>query len=217
MAASTISKRSSGSALTLEAGLCGGVPPGTKITRESPRTSATCSAMIMCPLCTGSKVPPKIPTLLKIPSLVVELHLADADLITGLRSGLLERRYDTFLLQLPLEVRDPLGTLPVGPQSEPLDVFTGDLVGALPNLLYAQPPEGRPEDAVLTPLVVPVSPDQLPLLQRAEPLLQEIPQPLYTLSGERRDLGRAGESLAQVLPQLAVQDVDLVEDHDHRA
>src|SRR3712207_7726091 len=138
MAASTISKRYSGAALTLEAGLCGGVPPGTKITRESPNTSATCSAMIMCPLCTGSKVPPKIPILLKISSLVVELHLADADLVARLRPGLLKRRHDALLLQLALEVRDPLGTIPVGLQSEPLNILARDFINALSNLLRSE-------------------------------------------------------------------------------
>src|SRR5215203_3809319 len=137
MAASTISKRYSGAALTLEAGLCGGVPPGTKITRESPRTSATCSPIIMCPLCTGSKVPPKIPTLLKIPSLVFELHLADTDLVARLRPGLFQCRYHALFLQLPLKVRDPLAAGPVGPQSEPFDIIARYLVDALSDLLDA--------------------------------------------------------------------------------
>src|ERR687890_2182050 len=158
MAASTISKRSSGAALTLEAGLCGGVPPGTKITRESLNASATCSAIIMCPLCTGSKVPPKIPTLLKKSSLVVELHLADADIVTGLGPSLLERCRDALLLQLPLEVCNPLGIVPVGPQSEPLDIFARDLVDTLLNLLDAQPSEGWLKDAVFNSSVICVAP-----------------------------------------------------------
>src|ERR671917_758471 len=158
MAASTISKRSSGPALTLEAGLWGGVAPGTKIKRESLNASATCSAMIMCPLCTGSKVPPKIPTLLKISSLEAELHLTDADIVTGLRPSLLERRHDPLLLQLPLEVCNPLGIVPVGPQNEPLDIFARDLVDTLLNLLDAQPSKRGLKDAVFNPPVARVGP-----------------------------------------------------------
>src|SRR5215210_1441969 len=158
MAASTMSKRSSGPALTLEAGLCGGVPPGTKITRESLNASATCSAMIMCPLCTGSKVPPKIPTLLNVSSLEAELHLADANIVTGLRPSLLKRRHDAPLLQLPLKVCNPLGIVPVGPQGEPHDIFARDLVDTLLNLLDAQSSKGWLKDAVFNPLVVRVAP-----------------------------------------------------------
>src|SRR3712207_1213549 len=142
-----MSKRSSALALTLEAVLCGGTPPGTKITQARFKACATCSAMIMCPWCMGSKVPPKIPILLishpsrcplPTPSLEVELYIADPDFVPGLGAGPPERCHYALFFELPLKVAHALGTLPVRPQREPLDAFAGDLVGPVFDLLDAQ-------------------------------------------------------------------------------
>src|SRR5918993_5791669 len=48
-AASTMASRSVALALTLDASLCGGMPPGTKTTRARSSSVMTCSATIMCP------------------------------------------------------------------------------------------------------------------------------------------------------------------------
>src|SRR5215218_284598 len=112
-AASTIASLSGAVALTLEASLCGGMPPGTNTTRASSSSLMTCSATIMCPWCTGSKVPPNIPTL-KSTSLEVEHRLADPDLITGFGTGPTQCAYDSYLLQLVLEALDALPVAPVG-------------------------------------------------------------------------------------------------------
>src|SRR5215218_4787006 len=112
-AASTMASLSSAVALTLEASLCGGMPPGTNTTRARSSSAITCSATIMCPWCTGSKVPPNIPTL-KSTSLEVEHRLADPDLITGFGTGPTQCAYDSYLLQLVLEALDALPVAPVG-------------------------------------------------------------------------------------------------------
>jgi hypothetical protein len=48
-AASTMASLSGAVALTLEASLCGGMPPGTNTTRASSSSVMTCSATIRCP------------------------------------------------------------------------------------------------------------------------------------------------------------------------
>src|SRR5919199_334850 len=100
----------------------------------------------------GSKVPPKMPTLTPASS-EIKLHRADSHRVPGPSPGPPERRDDALFLQRTLEVLDPLGVIPIGPECEPLHVLAGDLVGALPDLLDAQPLPGRPEDAVF-PLAV---------------------------------------------------------------
>src|SRR5215203_6527437 len=92
-AASTMASLSSAVALTLEASLCGGMPPGTNTTRARSNSVITCSATIMCPWCTGSKVPPKIP-IFKSTSLEVEHRLADPDLVARLGTGPPQRPHD---------------------------------------------------------------------------------------------------------------------------
>src|SRR5215210_3950838 len=110
-AASTMANLSSAVALTLEASLCGGMPPGTNTTRARSSSVMTCSATIMCPWCTGSKVPPKIPTF-KATSLEVEHHLADPDLIPNLGAGPPQRPHDPDPLQLVLEPLHPFCVAP---------------------------------------------------------------------------------------------------------
>src|ERR671916_2164464 len=117
-----MSKRSSALALTLEAVLCGGTPPGTKITQARFKAWATCSATIMCPWCTGSKVPPKIP-ILTFTSLEFEYRLADPYLIAGHRSGPPQGTQYPDLLQLALETLDTLPVAPVCLEGEPLDAL----------------------------------------------------------------------------------------------
>src|SRR5919112_1829932 len=119
-AASTMSKRSSAEARTLEASLWGGIPPGTNTTRERPSSPMTCSAMIMCPWWMGSKVPPKIPTFKLRTSLEIEYRLADPDLVARLRAGAAQGTENAPPLELPLEALHALGVLPVGPEREPL-------------------------------------------------------------------------------------------------
>src|SRR4028118_1347966 len=110
--------------------------------------------MIMCPWCTGSKVPPKIPILLiphpssclrPTPSLEIELYLADPNLVPGLGTGPSERCQDALFFELPLEVAHALCTFPIRPQREPLDALPRDLVGPGIDSLNAQPFPHRPE------------------------------------------------------------------------
>src|SRR5215218_6198004 len=125
-AASTMASRSAAVALTLEASLCGGMPPGTNTTRSRSSSAMTCSATIMCPWCTGSKVPPNIPTLKATPQNVspeVEHRLADPDLVPGLRAGPPQGADDPALLELVLEPLDALPVAPVSLEREPLDVL----------------------------------------------------------------------------------------------
>src|SRR5215210_286174 len=104
---------SSAVGLTLEASLCGGMPPGTNTTRDRSSSVMTCSATIMCPWCTGSNVPPNIPAFKSI-SLEVEHRLADPDLIARLGAGPPQRPYDSGLLELVLQALDALPVAPVG-------------------------------------------------------------------------------------------------------
>src|SRR5215211_1270602 len=158
----------------LDAFLCGGTPPGTKTTRARPRASPTCSAMMRCPWWMGSKVPPKMPTLMVPPSLEIELHRPDPHFVSGLGPGPPERSHDSFFLQRALEVLDPLGAVPVGPERHALHVLAGDLVGAVLNPLDTQPLPGGPEDSVLA-LAVRHGP--LGHVQLPETPLEEIAQP----------------------------------------
>src|SRR5919202_736805 len=152
-AASTMSKRSSADARTLEASLWGGIPPGTNSTRERFSSPMTCSAMTMCPWWTGSKVPPKIPTFKMRTSPEVEHRLANPDLLARLRAGAPKGAEDTPPLELALEALHALGVLPVGPEREPLDTLAEDHVGAVLALYpYASPL--RAEHAV-HPLLLP--------------------------------------------------------------
>src|SRR5215211_1816744 len=136
-AASTMSKRSSAEARTLEASLCGGMPPGTKTTRERSSSSMTCSAMIMCPWCTGSKVPPKIPTFIAASS-EIEDRLAYLDLVARRRARAAQGTQDAPPLELPLEVLYALRALPVRLERQPLDTLAGDHVAAV-LLLHPHP------------------------------------------------------------------------------
>jgi hypothetical protein len=54
----------------------------------------------------------------------------------------------------------------------------------------------------------------LAVSQLAQALLQEVPQLLDPLAGLRRNLRRVREGLPQVRPELLVEEVDLVQDHD---
>src|SRR5215210_1010305 len=129
--ASTMSKRSSALARTLEASLWGGMPPGTNTTRERPSSPMTCPAITMCPWWMGSKVPPKIATFTAEPSPEVEHRPADPDLVTRLRAGMPQRAQDAAPLELTLETLDALGVLPVGLEREPLDALAGDDVAPI--------------------------------------------------------------------------------------
>src|SRR5918998_1886159 len=149
-AASTMSKRSSAGARTLEASLWGGIPPGTNTTRERPSSPMTCSAMIMCPWWTGSKVPPKIPTLKMRTSSEVEHRLADPDLVARRRAGAAQGAQDAPPLELALKALDTLGVLPVRFEGEPLDTLAKDHVGAV-FALYPYAPPHRTEHAVSPP------------------------------------------------------------------
>src|SRR5215212_3634843 len=137
-AASTMASLSSAVALKLEASLCGGMPPGTNTTWARSNSVITCSATIMCPWCTGSKVPPKIP-IFKSTSLEVEHHLADPDLVARLGPGPPQRPHDPRPLQLVLEPLDSLHIAPVGLERESLDLLPRDDVPAIlllhPNTL----------------------------------------------------------------------------------
>src|SRR5215218_1763767 len=132
-AASTMSKRSSAEARTLEASLWGGMPPGTNTTRARSSSPITCSAMIMCPWWMGSKVPPKIPTFKIRTSLKIEHRLADPDLVARLRAGAPQGSHDTPPLELALET---------------LHAFAGDDVGAV-LAFHAHAPPRRAEHAML--------------------------------------------------------------------
>src|SRR3712207_842020 len=132
----------------LDAALCGAMPPGTKTTRARPRASQTCSAMMRCPWWMGSKVPPKMPTLIVSPLLEIELHRPDPHFVPRLGPGPSQSGHDALFLQGTLEVLDPLGAVPVGPERHALYVLPGDLVSAVLDPLDAQPLPGRPEDAV---------------------------------------------------------------------
>src|SRR5829696_7740683 len=159
----------------------------------------------------GSKVPPKMPTLMVSPSLEIELHRPDPHFVSGLGPGPSERSHDTLFLQRTLEVLDPLGAIPVGPERHALHALAGDLVSAVLDPLDAQPLPGRPKDAVLA-LAVRHGP--LGHVQLPEALLEEIPQPFDTLAGEGRNLNSGGEFPAQVPAQHLVEDVHLVEHHE---
>src|SRR5215210_2901170 len=185
--------------------------------------------MIMCPWCMGSKVPPKIPTLLishpsrccprstSSDSLEIELYLADPDLIPRLCPGPPERRHDTLSLKLPLEVSHTFRVLPVRPERESLDTLAGNLVGAVLDPLDPQPFPRGAEDAVLRGAgAISVDPGSLRFAHLPQSFLEEIPQLRYALAGQRRDLDGSGEGLPQILPQLVIQGVDLIEDHDRR-
>src|SRR5215217_3684851 len=148
-AASTMESLSSVVALTLEASLCGGMPPGTNTTRARSSSIITCSATIMCPWCTGSKVPPKIPTFKKSTSLEVEHRLADPDLVARLRPCPPQGPNDPDPLQLVLEPLDTFPIAPVGLECEPLDTLPGDDVPAV-LLLHPYALPQRPEDAMPT-------------------------------------------------------------------
>src|SRR5215212_835407 len=142
-----MARRSAAEARTLEASLCGGMPPGTNTTRARSSSVMTCSATIMCPWCTGSKVPPKIP-IFKSTSLKVEHRLADPDLVARLRAGPPQGAHHPGLLQLALEALYALPVPPVGLEREPLDTFTRDYVAPV-LVLHPHPLPLRPEDPVL--------------------------------------------------------------------
>src|SRR5918997_1378701 len=166
-AASTMSKRSSAGARTLEASLWGGIPPGTNTTRERPSSPMTCSAMIMCPWWTGSRAPPKIPTLKMRTSSEVEHRLADPDLVARRRAGAPQGAQNAPPLELPLEALHALRVLPVSPEREPLDPLARDHVRAVLALHPYTLPR-RTEHAVLPPSLAGA------LLRFAQHLFQEI-------------------------------------------
>src|SRR5215211_132447 len=147
-AASTMSKRSSAEARTLEASLWGGMPPGTNTTRARSSSPITCSAMIMCPWWMGSKVPPKIPTFKMRTSPEVEYRLADPDLVARLGAGAPQGAHDAPPLELPLEALHTFGVLPVRLEGEPLHALATDHVGAV-LALHAHALPRRAEHAVL--------------------------------------------------------------------
>src|SRR5918998_5782336 len=149
-AASTMSKRSSAEARTLEASLWGGIPPGTNTTRVRPSSPITCSAIIMCPWWMGSKVPPKIPLFKTRTSLELEHRLADHDLVAWGRAGVPQGAHDAPPLELALKALDTLGVLPVRFEGEPLDTLAKDHVGAV-FALYPYAPPHRTEHAVSPP------------------------------------------------------------------
>src|SRR5918999_4549667 len=208
-AASTMSKRSSALARTLEASLCGGMPAGTNTTRARPSSPMTCSAITMCPWCTGSKVPPKIPTLTVGTSPEVEHRPADPDLVAGLGARATQRAHDAAPLQLPLEALDALRVLPVGLEREALDALAGnDVAAVLPLHPHALP--RRAEDAVraIRALLGPA------ISQLSQALLEDVAQLFDAFAGLGRDLNGVGEGLSQVRPELLVQEVHLVEHCD---
>src|ERR687889_1498552 len=208
-AASTIASRSGAVALTLEASLCGGMPPGTKTTRARSNSVMTCSATIRCPWCTGSKVPPKIPTLTPT-SLEIEYGLTDPDLVTRHRAGPAQRSYHANPLQFVLEAFYTLPVTPVGLECEPFDALTRDDVATV-LLLHPDTLPRRPEHAVLT-LRNSCWRTLLPHL--AQLLLEGItqyPDAFRRLCG---DLVGSRKGLPQIRPQLFVEEVDLVQHDD---
>src|SRR5215208_4649989 len=188
-AASTMSKRSSALARTLEASLWGGMPPGTKTTRERFSSPMTCSAVTMCPWWIGSKVPPKIATFTPETSPEIEHRPADPDLVASPGT------------------RAPQGAHNAAPlERAPLDALAGDDVAAV-LLLYPHALPRRTKHAVLASTVFPAL---ATVAQLAQPDFQKIPQLLNAFASLRRDLHRARKSLPQVRPQLLVQQVHLV-------
>src|SRR5215217_1983340 len=180
-AASTMSKRFSALARTLEASLWGGMPPGTKTTCERPSSPMTCSAITMCPWWMGSKVPPKIATFTAETSPEIEHRPADPDLVASPGARAPQGAHDAPPLELALEALDTLGVLPVCLEREPLDALAGDYVAAV-LLLYPHAPPRRTKHAVLASTVFPAL---VTVAQLAQPDLQKIPQPLDALAGSR--------------------------------
>src|SRR5215212_427337 len=208
-AASTMASLSSAVARMLEASLCGGMPPGTNTTRARSSSVITCSATIMCPWCTGSKVPPKIPTFKKSTSLEVEHRLANPDLVARLRPCPPQGPHDPDPLQLVLEPLDTLPIAPVGLECEPLDTLPGDDVPAV--LLfhpYALPQ--RPEDAMPTLRRLVDS----PLTHPAQHLLESVAKFDNPVSRGRRNLRSLRESLPEIRPQLFLEQIHFVEHND---
>src|ERR687894_2218802 len=208
-AASTMANLSSAVALTLEASLCGGMPPGTNTTLARSNSAITCSATIMCPWCTGSKVPPKMP-IFKSTSLEVEYRLAYPDLVARLGPGPPKGPDDARPLQLVLEPLDALRAAPVGLEREPLDVLPGDGVAAVLRLDPDALP-GRPEDA-MPPLDGVVVSALLP--HPAQRLLEPVAQLNDAFSRGGGDLRGLRERFPQVGPELSVEQVYLVQHYD---
>src|SRR5918997_1343375 len=194
---------------TLEPSLCGGMPPGTNTTLARSNSAITCSATIMCPWCTGSKVPPKMP-IFKSTSLEVEYRLAYPDLVARLGPGTPKGPDDARPLQLVLEPLDALRVAPVGLEREPLDVLPGDDVAAVLRLDPDALP-GRPEDA-MPPLDGVVVSALLP--HPAQRLLEPVAQLNDAFSRGGGDLRGLRERFPQVGPELSVEQVYLVQHYD---
>src|SRR5215207_2015184 len=213
-AASTMSKRSSAEARTLEASLCGGMPPGTNTTRERSSSSMTCSAMTMCPWCTGSKVPPKIPTFMATSS-EIEDRLANPDLVARRRARPAQGTQDAPLFELPLEVLYALRALPVRLERQPLDALAGDHVAAV-LLLHPHPLPRRAEHPVAGFLSVRGGRGSDALLHCTQALFHEVPELLHAFAGPRGDLQGPRERVPQVLLEFIVQEVHLVQNGERR-
>src|SRR5215208_3323293 len=207
-AASTMARRSVAAALTLDASLCGGMPPGTKTTRARSSSVMTCSATIICPWCTGSKVPPKIPSLTPT-SLEVKHRLADPDLIAWHGASPPQGSEYPDSLQLVLKALDALSVAPVCPEGEPLDDLPGDDVATVLGL-DPDPLPGWPEDAMLGLR----QPTDGALTHLAQPLLEGVAQRCHTFRRGRGDLMGIRKDFPQVRPELLVEEVDLVQDND---
>src|SRR5215207_2452380 len=198
-ATSTMARRSGAAALTLEASLCGGMPPGTKTTRPRSSSVMTCSATILCPCCTGSKVPPKIP-ILKPTSLEVEYRLADPDLIARHRTGPPQGSMYPDPLQLVLKALDALPVAPVCLEGEPLDALPGDDVATV-LVLDPNPLPGWPEDAMLALRHL----TDGVLSHLSQPPLEGVAQCSDTFRRDRGDLRGIRKGLPQVRPELLIE------------
>src|SRR5215212_2465214 len=208
-AASTIASRSGAVALTLEASLCGGMPPGTKTTRARSNSVMTCSATIRCPWCTGSKVPPKIPTLTPT-SLEIEYGLTDPDTIARHRAGSAQRSYHANPLQFVLEAFDTLPVAPVGLEREPFDALTRDDVATV-LLLHPDTLPRRPEHAMLT---LRNSCWRTLLPHFAQLSIESVAQYRDAFRRLSGDLVGPRKGFLQIRPQLFIEEVDLVQHDD---
>src|ERR1700693_6264320 len=94
-------------------GRCGGLPVGTNTTSSRFAQSTAASAAATWPLCIGSKVPPRTPSLMRGPReiadfvgwswLILELGRADADRVARLRARAFEGGVDPDPVELHLE------------------------------------------------------------------------------------------------------------------